>query len=409
QQQGQSQANLYIQAASKIGPEALQHRLLQVVEARFPQATMDIRPAQNAFEAVFADRIAPLQMEVSEREGREMPAPEETLRLVDSLRRVLPHARIGPVALHDKVLIRMDTEKAARYGIGLAELSARIQSVFQPSLVDHFQSGQAMVPILLVRGAESDVRGMLAHSFIRKSEGVDIPLSALVETARTNSYRQIMAGAQGRYYPVAIHTDREGEDLSTIQRLVERAFPTLEVAFGGAYFDNRALLGEMSLILLVSVLLLYFILAAQFESLVQPLFILAELPIAISGALFALYLAGNSINLMSLIGVVVMSGLSINDSILKIDAINRLRREGMPLMEAIYEGGHKRLKPIVMITLTSIGALAPTLFMNDLGSELQQPLALTLIGGMVVGLFISLFFVPLLYWWVYRKHSPINN
>lgn len=162
----------------------------------------------------------------------------------------------------------------------------------------------------------------------------------------------------------------------------------------------------MALILLVSVLLLYFILAAQFESLVQPLFILVELPIAISGALLALYLAGNSINLMSLIGVVVMSGLIINDSILKIDAINRLRREGVPLMEAIYEGGHKRLKPIVMITLTSIAALAPTLFMHDLGSELQQPLALTLIGGMVVGLFISLFFVPLLYWWIYRKRRP---
>ncbi|MFB2120748.1 efflux RND transporter permease subunit [Parapedobacter sp. 2B3] len=409
EQQGQSQANLYIQAAGGIDPAALQHRLPRVMAARFPQATVEISPAQNAFEAVFADRIAPLRMEVSESEQGEMPAPEETLRLVDSLRRALPHARIGPVALHDKVLIRMDAEQAARYGIGLGELSAKIQSVFRPSLVDHFQSGQAMVPILLVRGAESDVSGMLARSFIRKSEDVDIPLSALVEMARTNSYRQIMAGAQGRYYPVAIHTDREREDLSTIQRLVERAFPTLEVAFGGAYFDNRALLGEMAFILLVSVLLLYFILAAQFESLVQPLFILAELPIAISGALFALYLAGNSINLMSLIGVVVMSGLIINDSILKIDAINRLRREGVPLMEAIYEGGHKRLKPIVMITLTSIGALAPTLFMHDLGSELQQPLALTLIGGMVIGLFVSLFFVPLLYWWVYRKRSPINN
>lgn len=406
EQQGQSQASLYIQAAGGTDPTALQRQLPPLVAAQYPHALMDIAPAQNAFEAVFADRIAPLRLEVSESERQEMPDPEVMRRLVDSLRRALPHAHIGPVALHDKVLIRLDAEKAARYGVGLGELSAQIQSAFRPALVDHFQSGQAVVPILLVPGAERDVSAILASSFIRKSEGVAIPLSALVETARTNSYRHLTAGAQGRYYPVAIHTDSEARDLPVIRLLLERAFPTLDVIFGGAYFDNQALLGEMALILLVSVLLLYFILAAQFESLVQPLFILVELPIAISGALLAIYLAGNSINLMSLIGVVVMSGLIINDSILKIDAINRLRREGVPLMEAIYEGGHKRLKPIVMITLTSIAALAPTLFMHDLGSELQQPLALTLIGGMVVGLFISLFFVPLLYWWVYRKRRP---
>jgi multidrug efflux pump subunit AcrB len=79
----------------------------------------------------------------------------------------------------------------------------------------------------------------------------------------------------------------------------------------------------------------------------------------------------------------------------------------LPLMEAIFEGGHRRLKSIIMITLTSIGALAPTLWMSDLGSELQKPLALALIGGMTVGLLISLFFVPLVYWFVYRKKENV--
>lgn len=98
-----------------------------------------------------------------------------------------------------------------------------------------------------------------------------------------------------------------------------------------------------------------------------------------------------------------MSGLIINDSILKVDAINKLRNKGTPLLEAIFEGGHKRIRSIIMISLTSIGALAPTLFMTDLGSELQKPLALALIGGMVVGLFISLFFVPIIYWLIYKR------
>src|SRR5690606_36940454 len=104
-----------------------------------------------------------------------------------------------------------------------------------------------------------------------------------------------------------------------------------------------------------------------------------------------------------------MSGLIINDSILKIDAINQLRRLGVPLKKAIYDGGHKRLKPIIMITVTSVGALLPTLFMHDLGSELQKPLALALIGGMLVGMLVSLFFVPLIYWLIYKKEEERNN
>src|SRR5690606_24580939 len=115
-------------------------------------------------------------------------------------------------------------------------------------------------------------------------------------------------------------------------------------------FDNQKLVREMSIVLIVSVLLLYFILAAQFESLVQPLFILVELPVAMSGALLFLYLGNNSLNLMSMIGIIVMSGLIINDSILKIDAINQLRNQGYPLMQAIFEGGHRRLRSIVMIS-----------------------------------------------------------
>ncbi|WP_257669236.1 efflux RND transporter permease subunit [Parapedobacter tibetensis] len=400
---GQTQTGIYIQSSAGTDTDTLQRHLHALQDSLFPTAVMDIIPARNAFEEVFADRIAPLRLQVATKDSRKMPPPEETLRLLDTLWEALPDARIDPAALHGKVLIHIDPVKAARYGIGLGEVTARIESAFRPTFVDHYQGGQEQVPIVLVPASHPDIGAVLAHSFIRKPDGFEVPLSALVETRHTDSYRYITAGTQGRYYPVDIHTAWAGSDLATIRDHMDRNFPELEATYTGAYFDNRALIGELSLILLVSVLLLYFILAAQFESLVQPLFILAELPVAISGALLFLYLAGNGINLMSLIGIVVMSGLIINDSILKLDAINRLRRQGMPLKEAIYEGGHMRLKPILMITLTSIGALAPTLFMHDLGSELQQSLALALIGGMVVGLLVSLFFVPLLYWMVYRK------
>jgi multidrug efflux pump subunit AcrB len=106
---------------------------------------------------------------------------------------------------------------------------------------------------------------------------------------------------------------------------------------------------------------------------------------------------------MAMIGLVVMSGIVVNDSILKVDTINRLYRSGMPLVEAIREGGRRRLKPIIMTSITTILALVPVLWGSGMGSELQRPLALIVIGGMVVGTVVSLYFIPLCYYYLNRK------
>ncbi len=103
---------------------------------------------------------------------------------------------------------------------------------------------------------------------------------------------------------------------------------------------------------------------------------------------------------MSLIGIIVMSGIIINDSILKIDTINRLRNQGYSLMKALVVGGQRRFKPIIMTSLTTILALLPFLFITGLGADLQKPLALAVIGGMIVGTMVSLYFIPLFYYYL---------
>ena len=104
-------------------------------------------------------------------------------------------------------------------------------------------------------------------------------------------------------------------------------------------------------------------------------------------------------------GLVVMAGIIINDSILKIDTINRLRRGGMPLADAVNEAGHKRLRPILMTSLTTVLALLPFLSKGDMGSALQYPLSLTLVVGMTAGTAVSLFIVPLIYYKIYEKRQ----
>ena len=112
---------------------------------------------------------------------------------------------------------------------------------------------------------------------------------------------------------------------------------------------------------------------------------------------------GMSLNLMSMIGFVVMCGIVINDSILKIDTINRLRRSGLSTLRAIITAGHERLRPILMTSATTMFAVLPFLSRGDIGSDLQYPISITTIIGMSAGTLVSLFFVPLLYHVIYRN------
>ena len=122
-------------------------------------------------------------------------------------------------------------------------------------------------------------------------------------------------------------------------------------------------------------------------------------------ALVLLWICGSGINLMSLIGIVVMCGIIINDSILKVDTINQLRRSGYSLLRAVMMAGNRRLKPIIMTSLTTILAIAPFLVRGDMGSDLQFPLSVALIGGMILGTIVSVFFIPILYYEIYRKRK----
>ena len=146
-------------------------------------------------------------------------------------------------------------------------------------------------------------------------------------------------------------------------------------------------------------------LCAQFESFLQPLIVLMEIPIDTAFALLALWVFGHTLNLMSAIGIIVTCGIVVNDSILKMDAINELRKAGMPLVEAIHTAGRRRLRAIIMTSLTTVFAMVPLLFTSDMGSEMQKPLSIAMIGSMVVGTLVSLFIIPLIYWFIYRKHD----
>ena len=147
----------------------------------------------------------------------------------------------------------------------------------------------------------------------------------------------------------------------------------------------------------LAVLLVYMIMAAQFESLKHPLLILFTLPMGLTGAVWALLITGQTLNVISIIGMVVLAGIVVNDAIVKIDYTNKLRRKGLSVREAIMEASRIRLRPILMTTVTTTLGLFPMSLGLGRGSELQQPLAISVIGGLMLATFLTLILIPMAY------------
>ncbi|MBN1559307.1 efflux RND transporter permease subunit, partial [candidate division KSB1 bacterium] len=149
--------------------------------------------------------------------------------------------------------------------------------------------------------------------------------------------------------------------------------------------------------LILSIILVYMVLAGQFESLIHPFTILLTIPLALTGAIFLFIVLGQSLNIMALIGLIMLVGIAVNDSIILVDAINQIRQQGAPIKEAIVRAGERRIRPIIMTSLTTILALLPLTFGFGEGAALRAPMALAVIGGLVSSTLLTLVIIPSVY------------
>lgn len=173
-----------------------------------------------------------------------------------------------------------------------------------------------------------------------------------------------------------------------------------EIKIGGTALQLINLLKELGLLLSISVLLIYLILAIQYENLKYPLIIILAIPFAWIGSVFALYLGGVSLNALSFMGILILTGIAVNDSILKVDFMRRYYEETGDLEEAVREAGKNRFRPVVMTSLTTILGLIPMLIPFGDGYVLRQSLAIALMGGMVTSTLLTLYLIPMVFKWI---------
>jgi multidrug efflux pump subunit AcrB len=406
--QSYTQARIYIKAKEYDMKDAIDKNSYEFIRKNYPGALINITAQQNVFEKIFSATQTPLIAEVSLMKEKEVPPVDQMMNVVGKLQKSWPDAGISPPPLEDKILLRLDPDRMLLYDVDPATVYNTLKTSLNKNNIGELRASYELLPIVL-SDKEKQISDIVSSGFVLNKTSQSVPVSEIVKVQRIHDYKTIKGGLHSEYVPVNLNVSTNKPEVLTKRiRDILTADPAIDVKFSGALITGQKLFRELSIILVVALLLLYFILAAQFESLTQPAIVLLEIPIDIAGALLLVKLWGGTINLMTMIGLIVMSGVIINDSILKVDTINNLRREGVALKEAIYTAGSRRLKPILMVAMASLVSTVPMLFSSGIGSELQRPMALALIGGMSLGTVVSLFFIPLAYWYIYRSGEKKN-
>lgn len=401
-----SEAQIYLKTGSNAEVNRLQEQISNWIESSYPVASVSFSPPENVFEKIFDTSEDELVIQLFSSNREEVPSAE-SIREIEA--RLLATTGVSSQTnpFEQQINITIDKEKLLLYKVDYNDVHRTLKTAFQDNQIAVLRSYQQYLPIS-ISGKQYSIDRLLAETMVQTRRAQDgstnsIPLQSLVTVGHGEDIKTIISGKNDEYIPIRYN------DIKHTEKLIDDATKEIsqnrewDAVFAGSFFSNQKMLSELVVVLLVSILLMFFILSSQFESFVQPLIVLIEIPIDFAFALVVLWLTGNTLNLMSAIGLIVTSGIIINDSILKLDMINELRKVGVPLMEAIHTAGAKRLRSIIMTSLTTIIAIVPILFSFDMGSELQKPLAIGMIATMAIGTIVSVFIVPLVYWGIYRN------
>jgi HAE1 family hydrophobic/amphiphilic exporter-1 len=228
-----------------------------------------------------------------------------------------------------------------------------------------------------------------------------VPVRSLVRVQQVLAPSEVRREDQARVVPVYADVLRGGLDdaVADVQDALAALPMSADVRWevGGENEEMRRSFRDLAFAFGLALILVYMILAAQFESFVHPFTILMAVPLAVVGAILGLLFMGEGVNTMSLIGGVILVGIVVNDSIVKVDFINQARDQGMVLRDAILEAGRVRLRPIIMTTVTTVLGLTPMALGWGRGADLRAPLAIAVIGGLLVATLLTLIVVPVVY------------
>lgn len=313
--------------------------------------------------------------------------------------------QIGREEGYPEYQVRVKPDRAAALGLTTSKVAEAVRGAIEGTeaalYIDPKTGREHTVRVRLTPRDRSRPEDLLELP-VSVSSGKVVPLENVAEVVRVNAPVQLERKYQQRIVHVTGNTS--GRDLGSIAEEIEGKISKLKIPTGfsvelkGARLEQQDAFRTLLFSLGLAVLLIYMVLASQFSSLLHPFLIMFSVPLGFIGVLWALFLTGNTINVVSFIGMIMMVGIVVSNAIILIDCINRFRREdGMPLSEAVVEAGRVRLRPILMTSLTTVFGLIPMALGIGEGAEANAPLAIAVIGGLSTSMVLTLVFIPVLY------------
>jgi HAE1 family hydrophobic/amphiphilic exporter-1 len=307
-------------------------------------------------------------------------------------------------------MILIDREKVADAGLSPEDVARLIETAIAGREAGKYRLGGNSYRIFVqLKDAEHRDIGEVLDLMLRSGDGELIPLRNLVQVQSGMGPETIERKNQERLARVRVNVT--ARDVGGVARAIEERLRTIPLPAGfdfivaGSYEEQQEAFRELMLAFVLAVLLVYMVLACQYESLRNPLVVIFSVPTATIGVVGTLLLTGTTFNLQSGIGCIMLGGIVVNNAILLVDQTSQLRHAGSTLEAALFEAGRRRLRPILMTTLTTVLGLLPLAFGIGEGADAQAPLGRAVIGGLAASTLITLFFVPV----VYKAVHPVRG
>jgi len=301
-----------------------------------------------------------------------------------------------------EIKIELDRKALADRGLNASDVAGSIRSYLTGDVATRYREGDDEIDVRLqLKGKDELKREDVRNLLLNLSGGDKIPVDEVAHIRIGTG--PLVLEREDQENVGYVTSNLEGEKLGTVTSKIRQQFdrkplpPRYRYEFTGEQKDMQEAFQSLFVALMIGVVLIYMILVAQFESFTQPFVIMLTVPIAIVGVVLALLATLQSFNVMVFLGLIVLAGIVVNNAIVLIDYINQLRARGIERTEAILEGARIRLRPILLTTLTTVFGMMPLALGLGSGSEFYKPLAITIIGGLLFSMLLTLVFIPIVY------------
>jgi len=324
----------------------------------------------------------------------------ERIKNVEGLRDVTHSLAKGKPEYH----ISINREQASRLGLMVSQVANAVQTATLGRVATQYRE----------ESEEIDIRVRFDEKFRDTLDAIrNIPIVTPLKTmarldqvasiSRSEGPIKITRENQARV--VTVSANITGRDLGSVVRDIKKRMADVQkglpsgyfLEIGGQYEQMTDAFKIMAAAFALATLLVYMIMASQFESFLHPFIIMFTIPLAVIGVILALLVSGQPISLPALIGVIILAGIAVNNAIVMIDYINQLKRRGIEKGEAILQGCVTRLRPVLITALTTIAGMLPMAISTSEGSEMRAPMAITVVGGLIATTFLTLFIIPIIY------------